>query len=522
MKLQELKLSYQTQNTQFITISGDGVVIESDDILFYVSLKLNIHHLHPFFESILETLPKLEDLIFSCVHIEIEKKDIICDIEIKKIATNLYLIIIIDFSKHYNAFKSLVQSRNETTIHSESLIINNELLREKEDFKNKFIANFSHEVRNPITSIISFINLIKDTKLNREQLEYLDIIYSSSFHLNSIINDILDISKIETGKMAIKLAFFDFHMLIEQIEINYNVKCNDKNLNFKVIIDHNIPKYIESDSTRVQQLIQNLLDNAIKFTSQGTISLEIKNIYKRAQNLTLSIIVKDMGTGIEQKYYNTIFRRFNRLENANSKQGVGLGLSIVKEIVELMHGELHFESEINIGTTVTINLKTKSLLTLQKQVNNKAELKAVKDSFKNKPKRKHNILLVEDNTTHQLGIFKILAKTKLFYLDIVTNGIDAIKFVNKTNYDIVLMDFKLPSLNGLETSKAIRNLSDKHKRNIPIIMITGSNSRSIDKNLSKQKEILLFDIIKKPFDEETFITTIHNCLKTKSSIPRPN
>jgi len=509
MKLENLKRSYQTQHTQFMVISKDGIILESDNILFDVIPEQNISNIHPFFESTLNMLAKTKNLMFSCVHIEIKEQDFICDVEIKHIDFDTYIIIITDFSKHYNSFRSLVLSRNETAIASENLLLNNQLLREKEAFKNKFIANFSHEVKNPITSIISFINLLKDTKINREQHDYVDIIYSSSFHLNSIINDILDISKIETGKMEIKLAYFDIYKLIDQIRIKYELKCKEKDLNFNISIDNEIPYYIESDKTRIQQLIQNLLDNAIKFTSQGSISLDIKKLYMRAQNLTLSIIVTDTGTGIERKDYPSMFERFNRLENAKNEKGVGLGLTIVKEIVELMQADLQFESEPNIGSTFTINFKTKSLINYKKEAQRTAQ-KVLKDSFKNKPKRKHNILLVEDNTTHQLSVFKILAKTKLYYLDIVSNGIDAIKYVNKTNYDIILMDFKLPSLNGLEASKAIRNMSDKHKSNIPIIMVTGSN---IEASLLEQKSTLLFDIIEKPFDGETLINSIQNCLK---------
>ncbi len=508
MKLQNLKQSYQTRHTQFMAISNNGIVVESDNILFDVPVEQNISNIHPFFESTLNILENTECLMFSCVHIDFKEQAFICDVEIKVIDPYTYIIIVNDFSKHYNSFKSLVQSRNQSAIQSEILILNNQLLMEKEVFKNKFIANFSHEVKNPITSIISFSNLLKDTKLNNEQLEYLDIINSSSFHLNSIINDVLDISNFETGKLEIKLAFFDIYKLIDRLRIKYNLKCKDKNLAFNVIIDKEIPNFIESDKTRISQLIQNLLDNAIKFTEQGTISLEIKHIYKRAQNLTLSIIVKDTGIGIEQKYYKTIFQRFNRLKSSKNEKGLGLGLAIVKEIIELMHAELYIESEPNIGSTFIINFKTKSLIIHKKQAK-KTTQKVFKDDFKKKPNRKHNILLVEDNTKHQLGVFKLLAKTKLYYLDIVSNGIDAIKHVNKTNYDLILMDFKLPSLNGLETTKSIRNLSDKHKSNIPIIMVTGSNIT----NLLEQKDTLSFDIIKKPYNGDTLIKSIQKSLK---------
>ena len=509
MRLKDLKLSYQAQQTQFITINNFGVVIESDNVLFSIVSNSNISNIHPFFESILETLSSFDNLSFSCVYLEIKKTDFICDIEIKKVKSDFYIIIVTDFSKHYDSFKSLVQSRNETTLKSDILAIRNKLLREKEVFKNKFIANFSHEVKAPIASIISFSSLSKDTKLRSDQKVYLDIITSSGFHLNSVINDILDISKIETGKLEIKSELFNFAKLIEQLSIKYKLKCIDKKLEFDVKLDQSIPTFIESDKTRIRQIIQNLLDNAIKFTSSGSVSLEIKNIYRRAQNLKLSIIVKDTGTGINEKDYDTIFQSFNRLENSIDIEGVGLGLTIVKEIVELMKGDLHIESEINKGTAFTINIKVKPSF-IQIEPSKELIKKAIKDSFKNKPKRKRHILLVEDNTNHQLSVFKILAKTKLFYLDIVGNGLDAIKSVSKSNYDVILMDFELPHLNGLEVSKAIRNLSDKKKSSTPIILIT---SNIISATHLKQIESYFYDIIEKPFEEETLIYTIQKCLK---------
>ena len=509
MTLLELKQSYQAQNTQFFTIDSKGDVIESDNNLFNIEAQAVISKIHPFFDGLPELLSESATLNFSCVHLKINNIELVCDIDIEKITPILYSIIITDFSKHYRSFQSLVQSRNETAIKSESLVIKNELLEEKEAFKNKFIENFSHEVKNPITSIVSFYSLLKDTKLTTQQKEYLNVIKSSSFHLKSIINDILDISKIETGKLEIMSKRLNFSTLIAQITSQYTLACHKKSLKFDVTIDKNIPTYIISDETRILQLMQNILDNAIKFTSKGSVSLEVKNIYHRAQNMILSIIVKDTGIGIPEKDRDYIFKRFNRLESSKNIEGVGLGLTVVNEIVKLMNGDLTFESEPNKGSTFTLNIKVNSTI-IQPKLKKENKQVSFKQGFNNKTKRKQNILLVEDNTNHQLSIFKILASTKRYYLDIVSNGLDAIKAINKSNYDLVLMDFVMPTLNGLETSKAIKNFSDKQKKDIPIILITGS---LIDSELLNKKGIYFYDIIEKPFEKETLINTIQSCIK---------
>lgn len=510
MKLTDLKTSYKAQQIQFITVNNLGEVLESDNVLFHLELKkTKLSDVHPFFESILETLSNSSHLSFSCVYLNINNLDLICDIEINKINNNLYLIVLTDFSKHYKSFKSLVQARNESSIKSDILEIENKVLQEKEIFKNKFIANFSHEVKTPISSIISFSSILKDTELNKNQKGYLDIISSSALHLNSVISDILDISKIEKGKLEIKLEVFDFSKFIEHLRAKYKLKCDEKSLDFNVVLDPNIPVLLESDKTRIQQIIQNLLDNAVKFTSNGSITLGIKSIYKRANNNTILIQVKDTGAGISEENIKFIFERFNRLKNSKNIEGVGLGLSIVKEIVELLKGDLQVESKLNEGTTFSVKFKAKSIIE-QKEKIKKENKDSIKNLFKNKSKKKYSVLLVEDNTNHQISVFKMLAKTKSFYLDIAGNGIDAIKAISKTNYDVVLMDFELPYINGFEVSKTIKNMSDKKKSSTPIILVTSSINND---EFSKEIRPYFFDIIEKPFQEILLVETILKCVK---------
>lgn len=503
--LEIIKKNYQENNTQFIIFNQDGVIIDSDNNLFNSNKGDIISEIHPFFENITDVI-NADGLNFSCVHLDIQKKELICDINISIVKEGINLIIVTDFSKHYKSFQSLAQSRNETAIQSEILALNNEILKEKEAFKNKFIANFSHEIKSPITSIIAFSELLNKSKLKDEQKEYLDVVRSSSLHLKSIINDILDISKIETGKLSILVEQFNFKKLLEQVSSEYKLKCSNKNLSFQIAIDDDLPTYIETDKTRLRQIIKNLLDNAIKFTEEGEVKLNIKTLYKRAGKISFSILVQDTGIGIKTEDQEKIFNRFNRLESAKNTDGVGLGLTIVKEMVQLLKGELLFESKPNIGTAFTINVKANyPLLEQSEKVKTISKAKALK-----KNKTKHQILIVDDNDTHQLSIFKLLAQTNNYFLDIVNNGFEAIEAVKKNHYDIILMDYKMPLLDGLEATKAIKNLSDKKKNNVPVILVTG---KLIDDYILQQKGTYFVDILEKPFNEETLINTIENCFK---------
>ena len=491
--LKDLKLSHQKKNTQFILIDNKGKVLESDSTLFKVQALSQISDIHPFFLSIDTTTNNQ----FTCVHLDIMSAHLICDVQLKQVDNNT-LIILSDFSKHYNSFQSLAQSRNEGAISSELVQLNNQLLIEKESFKNTFIANFGHEIISPIMSIMTFTNVLSKTNISKEQQDYINVINNSAYHLKAMINDVLDLSKIETGNLEIINKRFSLKKLIRAIETEYRFRCKQKGLSFKINYDDYMPNYIVSDKTRIEQVINNLLDNAIKYTEKGIISLEILKIYRHARNITFSIIVKDSGSGIDKQDQQLIFERFTRLENAKQSNGVGLGLTIVKEIIALNNGSITVESELNKGTILTLNIKTRTPLNNITERKNKVEKQITSSNYK--------ILLVENNITDQLSIFKILANNKDFYLDIADNGQDAIKLVKANSYDLLLVDYNMPKLDGLKTSKAINKID----KNTPIVLITGSY---INENLRQFEGKYFKRILNKPFDEETLINSIYMNLK---------
>lgn len=492
--LKRLKKSYQKENTQFIVIDKEGLIVDSDNILFVTKKKTSVSDIHPFFS----TINTCEDNRFTCVHLNIENTNLICDVQVNYINTKHCLIILSDFSSHYTSFQSLAQLRNETAIASEITEIKNKLLLEKEDFKNKFIANFSHEIVNPIMSIMTFGNMLDKTNLTSEQKDYTHVINDSAYHLKNMINDVLDLSKIETNNFNIENKRFSLKKLINTIKKEYKVRCKEKGVDFKVSYGETMPNYVVSDKTKIHQILKNLLNNALKFTNEGYIAINIQQVYRRARQLTFSIAITDTGTGIAKENQAKIFERFNRLDNANEKQGSGLGLTIVKEIVSLMNGTIELESKTNKGTTFTVFIRAKTPLT---GYSKKLTLSKEKQLHQNA-----KILLVDDDLRIQLSIFKILSKNKNFYLDISNNGEEAAKLVKKNNYDLIIIDYNMPKLNGIEASRIIK----KTNQNLPIILISGSY---LNNDLLKFKGTYYDHILKKPFDEEALLNSIYLCIK---------
>lgn len=501
---------YFNPRTQFITINKDGIVQESDNVLFSLKKGSEITLISPFFENIL-TFPNTEedtDTKFSCVHLPKKKENIICDIELKTFKSSDSLIIIHDFTNHYNYYQEVAQSRNESVINAQILELKNKYLKEKEVFKNKFIANFSHELRNPLTGVTAFCSILQKTNLDIEQKDYVEVIKSSADHLKNMIGDILEISKIEVGKLIIDEHLFDFHKLINLIEFTYSVKAKQKGIAFNLNFDQKIPRYVEGDKTRIKQILENLIENAFKFTHEGEVTLSIKQNQRRAKRTYLSISVSDTGIGIPADKIDLVFNSFTQLDNTKKYSGSGLGLTIIKRLIELMQGKISVESEEGKGSEFKINLNLKFPIN---QENIALDDRSAEEDYTFPiSKEKYNILLAEDSELSQMAILKILAANGGFYLDIVSNGEDVIESVIHTEYDLILMDIKMPGTNGDDLTKMIRSLPIKKCKTIPILAIT-ANLYDIDKK--RYKKMGMNDIIEKPFDDKTLLKKIFKYLK---------
>lgn len=505
--LEQYKKEYSQSVNQYIVVDLDGNILESDNVIFPDVVGKNLSDIHPFFESVHSALLEPNKRhIFSCIHLtNPENQTIITDIIVKTFdGKQPPLVAILDLTTHYDNYQTTAQVRNESVINSQILELKNEYLQEKEAFKNAFIANFSHELRDPLTGILTFSDILKKTHLNDEQLNYLRVIDSSSTYLKQLIEDILDISKIEAGKLDLVISPFNIKQLLEDIQSVFAIKAQQKGLELITNFNDNLPEIVGGDALRLRQVLSNLLENAIKFTEEGTVTFNASLNQIRAQKASIHFQVKDTGIGIPEDKLEDIFTSFTQLNNSQAYKGAGLGLAIAKHLVSLTHSKISVDSTVGEGSTFSTNI---NFILDKNQV-----LKSKKKEVLTAPKsnKKFSILLVEDSEITQLSILKILASRGNYFLDIVTKGEDVIPRIESSEFDLILMDIKLPNSYGDEITKQIRQMPEREHKKIPVIALT---ARVMKDDLKRYKKAGINDVIQKPFDENTLVSKIEEYLK---------
>lgn len=362
--------------------------------------------------------------------------------------------------------------------------------------KEVFLANMSHEIRTPLNAIIGFLRELSKQELTELQKKYIDNSSVASRHLLAILNNILDISKIEAGEMELEKEDFVFEESIDKVVNVLQPLAKQKGLRLSATIDPEVNKVLKADSLRIEQILFNLVGNSLKFTPQGRVDLkcEVVTDYANFQKILIKVI--DTGIGMDQKYIETIFKKFSQEDKAVTRKfgGTGLGMAITKELVSLMHGDITIESEKGKGTTFFITLPLeKGNPDKIKQHNNQTNVDISGIS----------ILVVEDNKMNRM----VLQNSLQYFNCEVTeaeNGVEALELLKQNTYDVILMDIQMPEMDGLEATKIIRN---EFKLNIPIIALTANAFKTEIENC---KNAGMDDYVTKPFDEYLLIETIAN------------
>lgn len=366
--------------------------------------------------------------------------------------------------------------------------------------KQQFLSNMSHEIRTPMNAIIGFTKVILKTELTPKQKEYLTAIKISGDALIVLINDILDLAKVDAGKMTFEQIPFKMESSIFAMLHLFETKIQEKNLKLNIEYDDSIPKVLLGDPVRLHQIILNLVSNAVKFTKKGVITVSVKLIDEDDEKTKISFAISDTGIGIEKSKLEKIFENFQQASSGTSRLygGTGLGLAIVKQLTHAQGGVIHVESEVSKGSTFSFTLDFPKTTECTE---NDFEMPELDVALKN-----INVLVAEDIPLNQL-LMKTILDDFGFECNIASNGKIAIEKLETEHFDVVLMDLQMPEMNGFEATEYIRTIL---KLDIPIIALT-ADVTTVD--LAKCTAVGMNDYIAKPVDERVLYSKILSVVK---------
>ncbi|MBP6334468.1 MAG: response regulator [Bacteroidia bacterium] len=401
---------------------------------------------------------------------------------------------------------------NDTIRQKEIAEIEKVKAEQSEKFKQQFLANMSHEIRTPMNSVIGLTNLLIKSQLDQQQQKYLNVIKKSSENLLVIINDILDLSKIEAGKMDFERIPFSLQESLDTLYHTMAFKSDEKNILLEKHIDPSVPEVIIGDPVRLNQILINLTGNAIKFTEKGTVSVRVKELSRQENKSILEFAIVDSGIGIPESQLNKIFESFSQASSDTTRKfgGTGLGLTISKQLIELQEGSIYVQSEVGKGTTFFIKIAY--------DIGSLADLSGIDhnpDNVRGEDLKGIRILLVEDNVFNQMvavdTLNDLISDLKI---DVAENGLQALDKLKNNDYDVVLMDIQMPEMDGFEASLRIRSDFSPPKNQIPVMAMTANvTQEEVEKCFASG----MTAHISKPFDPQVLLNKLGQMVMKSSS-----
>ena len=423
-----------------------------------------------------------------------------CVFDNKQITVNMSMVLMPDKKRLFISTKDITEDKKIR----EELIIAKETAEKANKTKSEFLANMSHEIRTPLNGVIGLTELALKTNLNAQQRDYLEKAKTSSKALLHVINDVLDYSKIEVGKLNLEHNIFELESVLKNIKDLFGYQASTKNLLLNIDSKKNF--VLIGDAFRLTQILTNIVGNAIKFTKQGSIDINVTLIHEDNYHKKLKFSIKDSGMGMNQETQENIFKEFTQADNSITRKygGTGLGLAISKQLVNLMSGDIWVESHEGVGSTFIFSA-TFGKAEKQEYKIIQPSLELNTDALKNA-----HILLVEDNEINQIVATGMLENLEII-VEIANNGKEAVQMIKAgKKYDLILMDLQMPIMDGFEATKHIKKI-DKY---IPIIALSAA---VMQEDVIKTSEAKMSAHLAKPINQNELIRTLLEFIKPKKS-----
>lgn len=431
------------------------------------------------------------------------------------------VLILFVYSHFFASFTKAIKQLCETTQRQDALTAKFESAIEKahksSEAKSEFLSTMSHEIRTPLNAVIGMTDLLFMGGPRPDQKENLEVLKFSAGNLLSIVNDVLDFNKIESGKLVFERTRLNLYELMNSICGGQTITARQKGLNFTLDVDSALQKKtLFGDPTRIAQIVFNLVSNAIKFTTQGDILVKVSCLEDRHDRLTVNFLVKDTGIGIPQDRQDVIFEPFTQESVSTTRQygGTGLGLAIVKRLLELQGLKINVNSTVNKGSEFSFNMEfpvaTEKQVAIAKKTSTTIQTEA--EAF-----GAMRLLIAEDNQVNVMLMKKLLSKWNITPF-IAENGERAVEFVQYGNFDIILMDLQMPVMNGFDAAIEIRKMADPKKANIPIIALTASALFDIKERVYSSG---MNDYVSKPFKPDELYEKILNLVSVAPNVKYP-